>query len=214
MSRLRTTTDEPLALRAAASPSGRDDPGADDLAFMLSRLADGDVDSAAAGRLSQAWAQDPDLRKTWHEYQLIGDVLRSEDLLREPQRDADFLADLRTKLAAEPPIVAPMPAAAARPAKRWLFPSALAASVVGAAGVLLVMQATSPRGSGAASGPIALSPEASAGTTVALNTDAGAAMIRDARIDMYLQAHRGMRTGATAAMPGGALRNVDLLLPR
>jgi sigma-E factor negative regulatory protein RseA len=214
MSRPRTTADDPLALPDAASPSRRDDPNADDLPFMLSRLADGDVDSSVAGPLCQAWGQDAGLRKTWHEYQLIGDLLRSEDLLREPQRDADFLAELRTKLAVEPPIVAPMPAAAARPSKRWMFPSALAAGVVAAAGVLLVMQATLPRGTGAASGPIALSPEASAGTTVALNTEAGLAMIRDARIDMYLQAHRGMRTGATAAMPGGALRNVDVLLPR
>ncbi|MFY9513712.1 MAG: sigma-E factor negative regulatory protein, partial [Rubrivivax sp.] len=57
---------------------------------LLSALVDGECDSARAG--CDAWREDADARATWHRYQLIGDVLRSDDLATHPQRDAAFLA--------------------------------------------------------------------------------------------------------------------------
>ena len=46
-----------------------------------------------------AWASDPAAREHWHACQLIGDVLRSEDLASTPRRDgaladSDFCAGL------------------------------------------------------------------------------------------------------------------------
>ncbi|MBA4178361.1 MAG: anti-sigma 24 factor, partial [Leptothrix sp. (in: Bacteria)] len=125
-----------------AKPSNIDPPiRTDDPCVWLSALADGDTpmaDSACA-----AWRDDPRARQTWHAYQLIGDVMRSDDLARPATRDAAFLAGLRERLAAEPAIVAPMPVAEAAVAPaarrhRWLVPMAAAAGVVVVAGVLVV----------------------------------------------------------------------------
>ena len=46
---------------------------------------------------------------SWHAYQLIGDVLRSEDLAAEPAADEAFLVALRARLADEPVVLAPQP---------------------------------------------------------------------------------------------------------
>ena len=51
---------------------------------ILSALADGDATDGEAARAFQAWRDEPDARAAWHSYQLIGDVLRSEDLACEP----------------------------------------------------------------------------------------------------------------------------------
>src|SRR5688500_8447097 len=88
----------------------------------LSALTDGELDSAAAARACARWRDDPSQRSAWHAYQLIGDVLRSDDLASTARRDAAFLAALRTRLAAEPVVLAPEaepepePAVAAMPA--------------------------------------------------------------------------------------------------
>ncbi len=76
---------------------------------LMSSLCDGDA--AAAGPGIAAWAQDETARRAWHEYHLIGDVLRSDDLAMRPQGDAAFLAALRTRLAQEPVPLAPQPLA-------------------------------------------------------------------------------------------------------
>ena len=47
---------------------------------ILSALADGDATDSEATRAFQAWRDDVDARASWHAYQLIGDVLRSDDL--------------------------------------------------------------------------------------------------------------------------------------
>jgi hypothetical protein len=55
------------------------------------------------------------------------------------------------------------------------------------------------------------------GTAISAETPIGAdtpaTMLRDARLDRYLLAHHGMRAGAAAALPGGGVRNVDMLVP-
>jgi len=103
-------------------------------AEQLSALADGEVDAAAAGAACGAWKTDAELRRTWHAWHLIGDVLRSEDLASSAERDQRFLVALRGRLALEPVVLAPeaRPAAVAaasgrRLGGRWLVPSAVAA---------------------------------------------------------------------------------------
>ena len=84
----------------------------------LSALTDGELEPAQVAEACARWRDDSELRGRWHAYQLIGDVLRSEDLAASGTRDAAFLAALRERLANEPVVLAPEPAAAAAPAMR------------------------------------------------------------------------------------------------
>lgn len=116
----------------------------------LSALVDGELDGPSAGQLMAQWRDDPGLRERWHCYQLIGDVLRSDDLASQPGRDSEFLARLRVRLASEAVVLAPEPLPAAAPAvvsrpparvlrRRWAAPAAVAAGfVVVAAGALMM----------------------------------------------------------------------------
>ena len=102
------------------------DPRSDDPRACLSALADGDTQASDAA--CKLWRDDPEMRKTWHAYQLIGDVMRSEELARAAPRDAAFLAGVRERLAAEPVVLAPMPVVATAPRRQaWLLPVAAAA---------------------------------------------------------------------------------------
>lgn len=124
----------------------------------LSALADGELDAASAALVCAAWRESPQVRSAWHAYQLIGDVLRSEDLASTPAHDAAFLAELRIRLDAEPVVLAPEtpPPAAIEPQPQralangrssrwsWMAPSAVAAGFVLVAGALLVTRGPTP----------------------------------------------------------------------
>lgn len=75
----------------------------------LSALMDGECEPDAVARACRLWRDDPDACAQWHVGHLIGDVLRSDDLARDPGRDAAFLQDLRARLAREPVVLAPQP---------------------------------------------------------------------------------------------------------
>ena len=122
---------------------------------ILSALADGDATDSESARAFQAWREDDDARVTWHAYQLIGDVLRSDDLAAEPVADERFLVALRARLAAEPVVLAPQavadepamqphvaqPAVAnARSRGRWQAPLAMAAGFLAVIGGLNVLR--------------------------------------------------------------------------
>lgn len=171
---------------------------------LMSALADGEVASAAAG--CALWSSDADAREAWHTYHVIGDALRSDDLAAAPGREADFLAALRLRLAGEPTVLAPqpLPAPAAAPARSrtWRMPAAVAAGFVAVAGVLLVARMQAPS---AELAPVLASvpapPNASAdGLGDPQWQVVDGKLIRDARLDHYLRAHRG----GQVAMPGGA----------
>ena len=122
---------------------------------ILSALADGDATDGEAARAFEAWRDDQETRRTWHAYQLIGDVLRSEDLASRPQADEAFLVALRARLADEPVVLAPRPraeeaavaapavanaGAAARHRARWQGPVAMAAGFLVVIGGLNVVR--------------------------------------------------------------------------
>jgi sigma-E factor negative regulatory protein RseA len=195
----------------------------------LSSLMDGEADMTAVQKASACWRDDPAARSTWHAYHLIGDVMRSDDLASPPGHDAAFLAALRVKLAAEPALLAPTPVlalAAASPPRRqaWLMPAAMAAGFVAVAGVLLVTRQSAPEpattpllasGSVATDGMQRVVRAPDAGSPLVLGGAPGdARMIRDAQLDAYLRAHRGMRGGAAAALPGGELRGLETVSVR
>lgn len=188
----------------------------DDPRRWLSALADGDA--AAAQRACSLWRDDTAARQTWHTYHLIGDVMRSDELAHPPARDAAFLAGLRTRLAAEPVLLAPpAPLPKARPRQAWLMPAAAAAGFVVVAGVLVLTRLGQP----GVPGPAAVMAGASGAGLTAVNTAAApvapaqrdAGFIRDPRLDEYLRAHQSASGGVAAAAPGGALRRVDVTVP-
>jgi sigma-E factor negative regulatory protein RseA len=205
---------------------------ADALRRLMSAVADGEADAAGCAQASAAWAAgDADVRSGWHACHLIGDVLRSEDLAVTPGHDEAFLQRLRLRLADEPVVLAPqpMPAPGSAPARqssgvaalhasrRWMFPAALAASVMGLGTVWAVSQwgLFGPAASSAAQLAAASLPAGQVTTVAAqspLATEAvavGGKLVRDAQLDRYLRAHREYGAAAPGSLPGGAGRSIE-----
>ena len=64
----------------------------------LSALLDGELQGDAVERICSEWRTDAHSRDTWHAYNLIGDVLRCEDLSRSCASDEQFLRDFRKRM--------------------------------------------------------------------------------------------------------------------
>lgn len=194
---------------------------------ILSALADGDATDGEAARAFEAWRNDDDARSTWHAYQLIGDVLRSEDLASQPAADEGFLRALRARLADEPVVFVPgeaparpageveHPAAANAPVagwtrSRWQAPLAMAAGFLVVIGGLQVV-----RGPGRpAAEPLALSSSLAASAAVAAAAPVAPAAQAKAEADQiapYVAAHRQSTMNAAFQMPGGDIRNASLV---
>lgn len=170
---------------------------------LMSSLADGEVDSAAAA--CALWATDPDARQAWHAYHLIGDLLRSDDLAAAGGHDESFLLTLRGRLAAEPVVLAPMAVPAVPGRRRWLAPASMAAGVAVVASALLVLRMSAPGAERNGTPLLVSAPLSTSGSADDRPGDpqwrvVDGNLIRDARLDAYLRAHRG----GSAAMPGGA----------
>lgn len=194
----------------------------------LSALIDGEADAGTVSGACMAWRESASTRATWHAYHLIGDVMRSEDLAAAPQRDAAFLARLRERLAVEPVVLAPQPLpiaspAAARRRRAWVGSAAVAAGFVAVAGVLVVMRAPAPQDAGspmaAASAPAggAVVPVAVAAPApvveAAAETEAlvrNGQVLRDARLDRYLAAHKQFAGSSALGVPSSFLRSATV----
>lgn len=189
-------------------------------AERLSALIDGELPSDEVAAACRAWRDDADCRARWHAHHLIGDVLRSPDLAVRPAADEAFLQRLRGRLADEPALLAPAPWVGAgvptspelpvlrppvrRPAlRRWAAPAGIAAGVALVVGTLTVVRpGVEPLS--AAPGLARVEPAASETELVRV---ANGAMIRDARLDRYLAAHKQFH-GSTALGPSsGFLRS-------
>lgn len=195
-------------------PDDRHDPSQPEQA--LSALMDGELGEAAAARLAESCRHDARLRATWHSYHLIGDVMRSQDLAQPPEHDEAFVLRLRERLAAEPVLLAPTPVA--MPERRRRLPRrawAASAMAVGAMAVggVLVLQRLQPLEPSPAAAVLAQAPQTAAQplagtTTVAAQepaptptavVQADDRLLRDARLDRYLVAHK--QWGSSFAMP-------------
>jgi sigma-E factor negative regulatory protein RseA len=189
---------------------------ANDVCWLVSAAADGEADAAELAGACAAWAgAAPQARQRWHAYQLIGDVLRSDDLARAPNHDAAFLQRLSARLDHEPAVLAPEPLVRApRRRARWAAPAALAAGVMALATVLVLSQG--PTSGGAPPATLAAAPAAAvessgappAPTQVAELVPAGGRVVRDAQLDQYLRAHRDYGTALPGSLPGGAGRSI------
>lgn len=205
---------------------------------QLSALADGELDSATTAKACARWQRDVDIRQSWHAYHLIGDVLRSDDLAAEPRHDAAFLAQLRTRLADEAIVLAPQAPAAAdtggatslatrRSGVRhapWLFSSAVAAGLIAVVGVYTFMRTFDSGGpaSNALAGVytparvvaraegLTLAGSGAGGGSVAMPVPvASDRLVRDARLDAYLAAHKQFAGSSAPRVPSAFLRSAD-----
>ncbi len=202
----------------------------------LSAFADGEADARLGAALSVAWRDDAAVRERWHRYHLIGDVLRSEELAGAGRDAAflarlrERLADEPVVLAPAAPVQAAGDAQAARAsrrlARRWAPPAALAAGfmvvAVGAvtlmrpvsepaAPVLAVAPAPAPapalRAATGGGGEVGSVAGQSAPLTLAADADAvPGLLIRDARLDAYLAAHKQFGGSSALGLPSGFLR--------
>ncbi len=205
------------------------DPGGDHPHRFVSRLADGDAQALDAG--CALWRDDPEARARWHAYHLIGDVLRSDELASRPGHDALFLDGLRERLAREPVLLAPPPVrdvAAARVRLGWRAPAAVAAGFVAVSGVLVLLQRPSANAPPVAAPSLAVAaPDRPAvlATAPAVSENRAAVappyeqrlvlsggLLRNPDLDAYLRAHQAARGAMPAALPGGALRSVDMIV--
>src|SRR5664280_1328050 len=195
-----------------------------DRAERLSALVDGELAPGDASLACAAWKGDAELRQTWHAYHLIGDVLRSEDLVSPAGHDRRFLLAFQARLAAEPVVLAPAPlrsqGRAAR--SRWVLPSAMAAGFVLVAGTLVVLGPNGP--ATVASTPVVVAADRSvqvddpALRRVSLGESADAQMpvaingrmIRDARLDRYLAAHKQFSGTSALGVPSAFLRSATV----
>jgi len=91
----------------------------------VSALLDDALDESAAAQTLAALSRDPELRRSWEMYCLVGDILRSNCSVRD-----GFCSRVMRELAAEPTVIAP---AALRKRKPMRLALPLAASVAGAA---------------------------------------------------------------------------------
>jgi len=208
----------------------------------LSALSDGELDSTAAARACSAWRDDAAMRSSWHAYQLIGDVLRSEDLASTAARDAAFLAAVRARLSDEPVVLAPEsapqpvdePAApqvahAGRSARwSWMAPSAVAAGFVLVAGALIVTRTPLPNagglldstmarvGFGSPTSQVVSAPTLAASESVMqapTEVAVNGRMLRDPRLESYLKAHQQFAGSSALGVPSGFLRNAAAEVP-
>jgi len=208
------------------------DPSGKAISELLSAVADGEASTDDVAAACTAWSRDPQARAAWHGYQLIGDVLRSEDLGPSAAGDAAFLAALRTRMAAEPVVLAPQAAALPQRADaprglrtwRWAAPAAVAASVMVATGWLVQPLKPQPVAVSAAPAPAAQARAALAGlgepqAPRPLVADAPAGlvnaqvMLRDPQLDGYFAAHKQYAGNSAVGMPSGVLRNATVELP-
>ena len=197
----------------------------------LSALVDGELDDHGVGHACAAWRDDVAARSSWHAYQLIGDVLRSEDLASNAKRDCAFVLALRDRLAGEPTVLAPQPLASpqrletgsAQRKRSWMGLSAVAAGFMAVAAVLVVTRAPNPVltaqpntngaqgvGSDVVQQASATQRVVSAGPDAAFNAQslvANGSVIRDARLDRYLAAHKQFAGSSALGVPSGFLRS-------
>jgi sigma-E factor negative regulatory protein RseA len=146
----------------------------------ISALMDGELGDPDLNQDLVRLKSDPDLRRTWDTYHLIGDVLR-DHLVR------GYAARVSARLAAEPTVLAPP-----RRAARGKLPQIAFSAAAGVAGVALVAWLALP----------ALSPEPpQVALSAPMAPPAAAVTPAAVGVDNYLLAHQNYS-------PAGAMQGV------
>ncbi len=184
----------------------------------LSLLVDGRLRGAEFARVVDALNRDGEARATWHAYHVVGEVLRGQ--ASSTGSDAAFLARFREHLAADesvgirpvvvsvdaPSAVGEMTTAANESVFRWKLVAGLASVVAVSA---LAWSTISGIGGSGAAPQVAQAPQSvSSPVQVAERAGVPPVMIRDARLDELLAAHKQTAGGGSALhMSSGFLRN-------
>lgn len=194
---------------------------------MVSALADGELHGEAFARAMDALATDARARESWHVYHLVGDVLRSAELA-SPSGGIDFVARFRARLQDDPMAVPAVPAGLPVHDDSGDAPIRVAAGSVPAnapgfgwpllAGVasLTAVAAIAWNVLGGSTGAPAAAELAQAAPQPPRQIQADASrpvMIRDARLDELLAAHRQAGGASALQMPAGFLRNATFESP-
>lgn len=180
-------------------------------------LVDGHALSGECAQAFEALLADDEAVQVWHAYHVIGDVLRSAELA-PTSSDLGFLERLERRLAQEPArpvaiesaqpvaILASVPSANA-PVFRWkMLAGATSFALVGLVGLGLWTQ-TGQRGDAQQmAAQSVFAPRAPASSLVAADTGSGT-MLRDARLDELMAAHRQLGGHSALQVPAGFLRN-------
>jgi len=202
----------------------------------LSAFVDGEIDEALLDGLLAADGGRVDVLASWHAYQVIGDVLRSNRVIASAQAPGDFLAGVRERLRSES---APMPQPARDERLLVTTPAAalerepaandavfrwkLVAGVASLAAVMAVswtVLSGAPSGAGGMAGPqlaaapaptetvvpVAVNVATTPSNSVVVNTGQGP-LIRDARLEELLAEHRQNGGMSALQMPTGFIRN-------
>ncbi len=178
----------------------------------MSALADGELNGEEFAQALTACERDPAMLASWSNYHLIGDVLRSPDLL-VARNASPFITRLQSRLAQEtiqpvaqtnvlpPPITLPsvMQVATNDSIFRWKMVAGIASMAVVAAMVWTLAVPTPSTGSQLAQSP--------ASTDSVLVASPHGTIVRDARLDELLAAHKQVGGNSALQMPSGFLRN-------
>ncbi len=191
---------------------------------LISALADGQLASDDFARALAACEADAQALDSWTTYHLIGDVLRSPELSPHAA-DTAFVARLRVRLNQEPVLVAApaLPEVSHSPAGRVGWTRGDAANdasfpwkmVAGFASVAAVAAIAWNAGAGllspAAAPQLARSEP---GAQQVLVVSEQGTMVRDARTQELLAAHRQLGGTSALQMPSGFLRNATFESPQ
>lgn len=202
-------------------------------AECVSALADGCLKDAEVAQALAAVLSDPHAMQTWHAYHVVGDVLRSPELAPSGG-DFAFLEKLEYRLRQEqgrpvlavpeevsPPVAALVADAAPvraglHPANgsvfRWkMLASAVSMVLVVVVGVGLWSPPTARMVAQVPAPPVV---DTSTPTLAANGREADAGvMIRDARLDELMAAHRQQGGHSALQVPAGFLRNATFEEP-
>ncbi len=199
----------------------------------FSAAVDGELHADEFAQALDGLGRDAALRAVvqadWHAYHLIGDVLRSGEQAACAS-SSRLLVGLQARLQEEPPLVPglPVPALVQRPEDaeaandgtfRWKAVAGFASLAAAAA----IVWNVSGAGKATAQPEIASAPAsvlqaaAPASRTVeqpvTLASGEPQVMIRDARLDELLAAHKQLGAGAALQMPAGFMRSATFAAP-
>lgn len=191
----------------------------------ISALADGQLPGGELARVMADLLSDPHAVQQWHAYHLVGDVMRSPELAPGCS-DAVFLTKLERRLLQEPgrPVSLLADAAPAHSAvlveevmpvgagllsaNRQVFRWKILASVMGTVlvGVVGAGLWNPPTAQTVAQVSVPLLREAPTSLSVVDGAEAGV-MVRDARLDELIAAHKQLGGHSALQVPAGFLRN-------
>jgi sigma-E factor negative regulatory protein RseA len=201
----------------------------------LSALADGQLRGEAFALAVERVAQQPEAQATWHAYHVVGDVLRSNDLAFCAD-DQGFLARFQSRLALEPVLTPTVnttnliaiaayessakalfdaqdsaeDVAANAPRFRWKMVAGLASLL---AVVAVGWNVAGGLGSTAPGQQLAQAKTAAPVLLTVAQESAPQVMLRDARLDALMAAHKQFGGTSALQMPAGFISNATYETP-